>query len=498
MSVFQLLSQTARARTTEVAVVQGDLEHSFGDLLSAIHAIASLGRETGVGEGDLLGLLLPRDLRLPAAMFASLGLGATFVPLSEKYPRERLDWLLERHRIRHVVTSPELAPRLPDAAVPIVLPSTTFDMEADPPGQPSGQAPPYIIFTSGSTGDPKGVIIRESSLLNLITWAAERYSPEERRAVLASTPTTFDLSIFELIATLCNGGRIVLVDSILDLLSGPTNVDVSLINTVPSAARELVRFRRFPEATRVVNLAGEALHQDLVDDIYDVASGVEKVFNLYGPSEDTTYSTEYLAPRGASENAVPIGKALPGKHAHLLDEQLFPVADDEAGEVCLSGAGLAAGYLNDPELTAKKFVQPTRGPLQGKRIYRTGDLASRGPAGQLTYLGRIDRQIKVRGVRIEPGEIESELRRIPGVHESAVTKITDETGNDHLLTFVARTDEAPGAGLTADGVLETLRTKLPAFMIPSRVEFLQTIPLTSNGKVDYRRLEALGKKLLAP
>jgi non-ribosomal peptide synthetase component F len=284
----------------------------------------------------------------------------------------------------------------------------------------------------------------------------------------------------------------VLVESILDLLAGPLP-DVSLINTVPSAAKELVRFARFPASARVVNLAGEALYQDLVDAIYAVAPHVAKVFNLYGPSEDTTYSTWYLAPRGAGGAAVPIGRALPGKHAHLLDEQFSPSPADTPGEVCMAGDGLSAGYLDDAELTARKFVVIADGPLAGTRVYRTGDIGARNANGELTYLGRVDRQVKVRGVRIEPGEIESALRAITGVRDAAVHKAVDAHKNDHLLAFVTVGD----ATVVPGEIGRALRGKLPEVMLPARIEVLPTIPLTANGKVDHLELAAIARALLA-
>jgi amino acid adenylation domain-containing protein len=492
VSAFDLFAAATRSGPDEIAVEHQGREYTFAELRRAADAIAGLVHRAGAREADLVALLLPRDVRLPAAMLASLRLGTTFIPLIDKYPRQRLEWLIERYRIRTVVTSPELATLLPEQIARVVLP-TNMQLADGAPSEPArGAAPPYVIFTSGSTGDPKGVVIRHSSLMNLIEWTQDHYSTAERRAVLAATPITFDLSIFEIIATLSTGGRIVLVDSILDLLSGP-ELDVSLINTVPSAAKELVRFRRFPRATRVVNLAGEALHQDLVDAIYEAAPTVEKVFNLYGPSEDTTYSTCHLARKGASSVAVPIGKPLPGKHGHLLDEQLMPVADGATGELCMSGAGLSAGYLDDSVLTAQKFVTPAAGPLRGQLIYRTGDLVSRDEQGLLTYLGRIDRQIKVRGVRVEPGEIESALRSIAGVHDAAVNKFTDVHGNDQLIAFVTRSAVEAAAGT----IMDALRERLPEFMLPSRIEFIPSIPLTSNGKTDYRRLETVGRELLS-
>jgi amino acid adenylation domain-containing protein len=490
-TVIELFQKVCREHAADTAVEVGGQRYTYEQFHRFVQSIAQEAARRGVKAGDLVGILLPRDVRLPAAKFASLGLGTIFVPLIDKYPRERIEALTKMHGIRYVFTSEELLPLLGADCQPIVVPPTGFTAAGDwTPAKPQGDRSLYVIFTSGSTGLPKGVLIQESSLLNLIEWTKGCYTPEELRSVLAATLTTFDLSIFELICTLCLGGKIVLVNSVLDLLSHEGELDVTLINTVPSAAKELVRFNKFPKATRVVNLAGEALFQDLVSAIYAVGT-VDKVFNLYGPSEDTTYSTGYLAQRSSPDKAVKIGVSLPGKVSYILDEQLQPLPDGEAGEICLGGEGLSAGYLNDAELTAKKFVTVPSGPLKGVRLYKTGDLGKRDEQGELRYLGRVDRQIKVRGVRIEPGEVESALRSIDGVLDAAVMKIRDGNSNDHLVAFVAtqRTD------LRSEAILDAMASKVPEFMVPSRVEQLRTIPLNTNGKVNYLELEVIGRKL---
>ncbi|MET0403136.1 MAG: amino acid adenylation domain-containing protein, partial [Cystobacter sp.] len=490
-TVIELFQKICRAHPTETAVEVKGERYTYERFHRIVQSIALEATRRGVRPGDLVGLLLPRDVRLPAAMFASLGLGTTFVPLIDKYPKERIEALIKMHGIKHVFTARELLPLLPASGHDAILLPVSEEVSGEwTPARAEGDRPLYVIFTSGSTGLPKGVLIQESNLLNLIAWAGSCYTPEERRSVLAATPITFDLSIYELICTLCQGGKMVLVDSVLDLLSQEGTLDVTLINTVPSAAKELVRFNKFPRATRVVNLAGEALFQDLVSAIYAVGT-VDKVFNLYGPSEDTTYSTGYLAQRVSAEKAVKIGQSLPGKVSYVLDDSLRPVADGESGEVCLGGEGLAAGYLNDPEMTAKKFVTVAEGPLAGQRLYRTGDLGKRDPQGELLYLGRLDRQIKVRGVRIEPGEVEVALRSLDGILDAAVLKVRDGNGNDHVMAFVATLR----ADLSSETILEQVRGKVPEFMIPSRVEKLETLPLNTNGKVNHLELEAIGRKL---
>ncbi|UVS95975.1 amino acid adenylation domain-containing protein [Burkholderia glumae] len=489
-SVYAQFEQACAAQPDALALEGPSGQLSYAGLLASVAAIGTRLAEAGVTPGTLVGVLLPRDFRLPAAILAAFGSQAVYVPLTEKYPPERIREIVLSHRITHVVTSEALTALLPPECRAIVLPSEPGAAQGAGwrPAAPRGDdAPAYVVFTSGSTGTPKGVLIGEASLRNLIDWYRAAYRPDERRAVLASTQITFDLSLFELVCTLCSGSKVVLVDSILQLLEADAQFDVSLINTVPSAARELVRRRRFPAATRVVNLAGEALYQDLVDAIHDAAPQVRQVYNLYGPSEDTTYSTGHAVPRHGSSRTVSIGRSLPGKTAHLLDDALMPVEPGAVGEICLSGEGVALGYLNDPRLTEQKFPTVAQGPLKGLRLYRTGDLGQFDDDGLLRYLGRADRQVKVRGVRIEPGEVEVALRGIAGVADAAVVKVVDPSGNDQLVALVVpQPGQVPG-----HEILDQLQSRLPAFMVPSRVEPIAAIPLNGNGKTDRTALERI-------
>ncbi|WGS47557.1 amino acid adenylation domain-containing protein (plasmid) [Burkholderia sp. JSH-S8] len=491
-SAFARFQQVCRNQPDAIALECGQDRLSYAALHDMTTSIGARIAAAGVTPGALLGIFLPRDVRLPATILASLGAGTIYVPLTEKYPPERLREIIAAHGIRQVVTTAELAAQLPPACGKIVLPAGGMaPADWQPAGERPADAPVYVVFTSGSTGTPKGVLIGEHNLANLIDWYQSSFTDTQRRSVLASTQITFDLSVFELICTLCTGSKVVLVDTILQLLDEGASVDVSLINTVPSAARELVRHRRFPPGTEVVNLAGEALYQDLVDDIYAVAPQVAQVFNLYGPSEDTTYSTGYAVPRHGASRTVSIGRSLPGKHAYILSADLTPVEPGEVGEIVLGGAGVALGYLNDAGLTAEKFPTIDHGPLKGQRVYRTGDLGSYDGDGLLRYLGRADRQVKVRGVRIEPGEVEVALRSIDGVADAAVVKVLDQARNDQLVALIVAQPHCP----PLDAILEQVQTRIPAFMVPSRIEPIDAIPLNANGKTDRTRLEQVAGAL---
>src|SRR5688572_29604227 len=260
------------------------------------------------------------------------------------------------------------------------------------------------MYTSGSTGRPKGVAITHRSATTLLHWARGHYGPEDLAGVLASTSICFDLSVFELFLPLAWGGTVHLAQNALELPQLLTASEVTLVNTVPSAIAELVRTGSVPTSVRTVCLAGEPLRGALVRRIYGLGT-VEGVWNLYGPSEDTTYST-FTRVDGFTEPT--IGRPIADTRAYLLDADLEPVAIGAPGELYLGGDGLARGYFDRPDLTADRFVpDPFAGP--GFRLYRTGDLARYRDDGEIEFLGRIDHQVKVRGFRIELGEIEAQL-----------------------------------------------------------------------------------------
>jgi amino acid adenylation domain-containing protein len=284
----------------------------------------------------------------------------------------------------------------------------------------------YVLYTSGSTGQPKGVALENRSAVAFVSWAREAFTQEELAGVLASTSICFDLSVFELFVPLSCGGKIVLADNALALPGLPAAHEVTLVNTVPSAIRELLRVNGVSSSVRVVNLAGEPLATSLVEQIYSDTS-VQKVHDLYGPTETTTYSTYTLRQPGATPT---IGRPLPNEKVYLFDKEMQPVPIGIPGDLYIAGAGLARGYLNRPDLTAERFLPH---PFAvGARVYKTGDLARWREDGSLVYLGRSDHQVKIRGFRIELGEIESALRSHPDVAEATVVAREDRPDEKRL------------------------------------------------------------------
>ena len=313
-------------------------------------------------------------------------------------------------------------------------------------------------------------------------WARENYSDAELAGVLAGTSICFDLSIFELFVPLSWGGRVILVDNALALPELGSVGGVTLANTVPSAMAELVRLGGLPDSVRTVNLAGEPLSAKLVDAIY-ARGTVQRVMDLYGPSEDTTYSTAALRKAG---QAATIGQPISNTRVYILDEGLQPVPVGAVGELYIAGAGLARGYLRRPDLTGERFLPDPFSSVPGARMYRTGDLGRFRLDGNIEFLGRSDHQVKIRGFRIELGEIESAIGRFPGVRD-AVVAVAEQAGDKRLVAYYV-----PHVGMSVSEVdlRAALARQLPAYMLPAGFMALAAIPLTPNGKVDRLALPA--------
>jgi len=460
-------------RTPEaVALIDGEREISYRDLDLESNRIAHHLQGLGVGPEVPVGLCLERGAGMVAAILGVLKAGGAYVPLDSAYPAERRRLTLEDSGARLLVDAASLAEAQSQPASPPNSPASLDNIA-------------YVIYTSGSTGRPKGVAISHRTAAALLDWSHEVYRPEQIAYVLAATSICFDLSIFELFVPLTRGGTVVLAANALALPTLPAAARVTLVNTVPSALAELVGSGGLPASVATVNLAGEALPPALVEQIYAVKT-VDAVYNLYGPSEDTTYSTWALMPRDLGTTCA-IGRPLTGSRAYVLDAGLSPLPAGAAGELLLAGAGLARGYLGRPELTAERFVPDPFGGEPGGRLYRTGDLARWRTNGALDFLGRIDQQVKIRGFRVEPGEIETALLAHPGVERAVVLAREDRPGDRNLVAYVVQPETA---GVSESDLKAHLRGTLPEHMIPSRIVALAALPLTPNGKVDRRALPA--------
>ncbi len=485
--LHHLIEDRAGVHGEREALVWQERRLTYAELLRLARGVeARLGR-LGIGPEQNVAVCMPRCPELVAALLGILMRGAAYVPMDPAYPRARLRYMLEDAAAVLVVGKAGAASDLADLAPVLDLDQfqTCPAAESSPSyvGEDSHAA--YIQYTSGSTGRPKGVVVPHRGPVAFSAWAGTVYDEADLAGVLAGTSICFDLSVFELFTTLALGGRIVLNDSLLDLARLPAFNEVTLINSVPSAVQSLFVEGSIPRGLRVVNLAGEAFPRPLVDLIYRHPS-VQRVFNLYGPTEDTTYSTGALLARTSAIHP-PIGRALRHKRMYLLDPFLKPVPLGVPGEVYLAGAGLARGYLNRPALTALRFLPDPFDRQGGGRLYRTGDLARWLPSsshGTAVYLGRIDHQIKIRGFRIELGEVESVVETHALVARCAVL-LLQATRRPVLAAFVQLAADAEVPDLST-----FLAAQLPTYMVPSHFKFME-LPLTQNGKIDRKALAAL-------
>ena len=471
-----------------VAVVFEDQHLTYRELNWRANQLAHCLRMLGVGPETLVGVCLERSLEMVVGLLGILKAGGAYVPLDPKYPQERVAFMLADTQAPVLLTQQRLMQDLPEHSATTVCLDTHWDRIAQSsPDNPVNRATPqnlaYVIYTSGSTGTPKGVAIEHRSTVALIQWAVDLFGAEPFTGTLASTSICFDLSIFELFVPLSCAGKVILVKDALHLPHVPTDQEVTLVNTVPSAITELLRLGNLPSSVHTVNLAGEPLKKQLVQQIYSQET-VQYVFDLYGPSEDTTYST---FARRSPAGPYTIGRPIANTHVYLLDPHLKPVPIGVPGELCLGGAGLARGYLNRPKPTADSFIPNPFNEEPGARLYKTGDLARYLPDGNIEFLGRMDHQVKIRGFRIELGEIETVLAQHSVVRETAVLAREDTPGDKRLVAYVVPHEDQK---LSVTELRRFLKEKLPEHMVPSVFVTLEALPLTPNGKVNRRALPA--------
>ncbi|MFJ2545441.1 non-ribosomal peptide synthase/polyketide synthase [Pseudomonas sp. NPDC087612] len=495
--IHQHIEAQAARRADATALIDGQAHISYAQLNQRANLLACALIELGVGPEVRVGVAMPRSSEMLVALLAVLKAGGAYVPLDPDYPAERVAYMLEDSRARVLLSQQQVLEHLSvPASVQVVPVERGYgEQAATTPGNPqtavSAQNLAYVIYTSGSTGKPKGVAITHRNVGALIQWSQQVYSQEDIQGVLASTSICFDLSVWELFVTLANGGQVIMARNALELPTLAARERVRLLNSVPSAVAALQRAGQIPPGVRIVNLAGEPLRQALVEQLY--ASGtIEHVYDLYGPSEDTTYSTWTRRHPGGTPS---IGRPLANTRAYVVDGRLQPTALGVAGELLLAGDGVTRGYLLRPGLTAEKFVPDPFG-VPGARLYRSGDLVRYRDDGELEYIGRLDHQVKIRGFRIELGEVEARLQALAQVREAAVLALQGARGAHLVAYLVVDGDLAPSAYAQAgEAIRHALRADLPDYMIPAHVLFLEQLPLTPNGKLDRKALPAVDSQV---
>ncbi|MEM7465356.1 MAG: amino acid adenylation domain-containing protein [Pseudomonadota bacterium] len=481
------ITRQAALTPDAIAIVDSDESLDYATLLRRSRNLAAELRKLNLAHEQRVGIGMRRGANMIVAMLAVLESGGVYVPLDSDYPAARLAFIIDDAEISIIVGDGSLA-SIGSRAAMINLAELNLDEPRDEAPEFKDINPEqlaYIIYTSGSTGQPKGVAIEHRNAAAMVGWASNTFTSDELNQVLAATSISFDLSIYEIFVPLSVGASVVVADNALSLRDQPNLNQITLINTVPSAISELLKQNAIPKSVSTINLAGEALHPSLVKDLRALPH-VKQVNNLYGPSEDTTYSTHArLIDLTISKSTarVPIGLPIEGTRAYVLDEQMVPVPTGIAGELYLSGAGVARGYLGRPALTAEKFV-PNPFADGTSVLYRTGDRVIRLADGQLEFLGRQDQQLKIRGFRIEAGEVEATLTHYRGIEEVAVVAHTPVDKPPELVAYIGSHDDS----LTASTLRSWLAERVPSAFIPTRWQFLRTLPKLPNGKLDRAAL----------
>lgn len=494
--VYRMVEEQAHRTPDATAVVFGQHAVTYAELNARANQWARRLRSNGVRSESVVGVFAERSVELVVGLLAIAKAGAAFLMLDPENPAARISLMTTDSAPAAVLTPRRLRPRLPQLDT-LVLDldedvsdedGTDLDVEVLP-----GQAA-YVIFTSGSTGRPKGAVNTHIGLANRLEWMREAFALGAPDAVLQRTPISFDVSVSEFFEPLIAGGRLILPEPggerdpgyLADLIMAQQVTVLHIVPALLSAFLDLPDIARRCQALRLVFCGGEALSGELRLRFLRCLGA--ELHNVYGPAEAAIDVTDWACERDGSPGTAPIGHAIPNAQAYVLDHQLQPAGFGVPGELFLGGICVGRGYLNRPALTAGRFIPDPFTQRPGARLYRTGDLARVQPDGRIEFLGRLDRQVKLRGMRLEPGEIESLLAGHPGVSAAAVTLHEERQGDQRLVAYVVAEEVTMSDSALGTELREFLKERLPEYAVPAFFVRLTQLPLTPNGKLDRAKL----------
>ncbi len=500
---YQIFEEQAARTPDNIALTFEDKCMTYRELNERVNQLAHYLRKNGVAPDAKVGLLVERSFEMLVGILGIQKAGGAYIPMDPEYPKARLEYMLKDSRSPVLVTQSALLgglSQLPENVV--VLDKDEREISLESKDNPMPCAMPanlsHLIYTSGSTGLPKGVMIEHRNVTAFLFWALDEFAYDEYEKMIASTSMCFDLSVFEFFLPLITGAQVIILRSSLDLDEFLQENSGTMINTVRSALKHLLASMRSRHSIKAINLAGEPLKLGLVQEAYERID-VDIIRNLYGPTEDTTYSTNFRIPKDIVRQPL-IGEPIANTRVYILNKFLNPVPVGIKGEIYLSGADLARGYWEAPEKTEERFIQNLFCPDEYPFLYKTGDIGSWLPDGNIAFHGRVDYQVKIRGNRIEMGEIEARLSRHELISDVAVVDNEDEEGNKYLLAYYVSKEE-----ISTTDLREHIKDELPDYMVPSRFILLDQLPLTPNGKVDRNALPKpdtlrpkVGTEYLAP
>ncbi len=487
-SIQQLIEAQVDRTPQAEALVFGDTHLSYAQLDARANQLARHLMAQGVGPDVLVGIAAERSVEMVVGLLAILKAGGAYVPLDPEYPAERLSYMFEDSGIQLLLTQSHLQLPLPEGLTVLHLDTLALDDHDDsrPDVAVSPENLAYVIYTSGSTGKPKGAGNRHSALVNRLCWMQQAYGLDGSDTVLQKTPFSFDVSVWEFFWPLMTGARLAVAgpgdhrdpSRLVELIN---QHQVSTLHFVPSMLQVFLQDEQVASCTSLKRIvcSGEALQVDAQQGVFAKLPNAG-LYNLYGPTEAAIDVTHWTC-REEGRDTVPIGQPIANLATYVLDGNLEPVPVGVVGELYLGGEGLARGYHRRPSLTAERFVTSPFG--DGARLYRTGDLASQRADGVIEYRGRIDHQVKIRGLRIELGEIEARLLEQAIVREAAVLAVP-VNGSLQLVAYLVAGDEDSAA------LREVLKAQLPDYMVPTHFIYLPALPVSPNGKLERKALPA--------
>ncbi|WP_437505503.1 amino acid adenylation domain-containing protein [Sorangium sp. So ce1099] len=496
--VHELFEAQAERTPDAAAVLFDERRLSYRELNARANQLAHALRRRGVGPDVLVAIAAERSVEMVVALLGVLKAGGAYVPIDPDYPAERIAYMLDDAGASVLLSQWPVASRLPaHRAEVLCLDVDRAQIDREPTGNLAVPVSPdnlaYTIYTSGSTGRPKGAGNSHRGLLNRLQWMQQRFGLTAADRVLQKTPFSFDVSVWEFFWPLITGAGLVVArpgdhrdgERLVELI---TRHDVTTLHFVPPMLQAFLETQGAAScrSLRRVICSGEALPAALARRFFDRMDQAE-LHNLYGPTEAAIDVTAWACRREDTSASVPIGRPIANTRIYLLDPHGHPVPVGVAGELHIGGVGLARGYHRRPALTAERFVPDPFGAAPGGRLYRTGDLARYRPDGAIEFLGRLDHQVKIRGLRVELGEIEARLLQHPAVAEVVVVARDEAHGGKRLVAYVAGRD---GAAPEPQALRAWLADALPAYMVPAPILVLERLPLSPNGKVDRRALPA--------
>lgn len=489
--IHTLIEAQAKRAPDAVAVQFEDQNLTYKELNKRADAIAHVLMAQGVRPGRLVGLYVNRSMDMLVGLLGVLKAGGAYLPLDPSFPAERLEFMLADSNASVILTLSTLLPNLPKNNAQVIC---LDELAKGKRGRkPKATVTPddlaYVIYTSGSTGKPKGVQIHHRAVVNFLSSMRENLGINSDDTLLAVTTLSFDIAVLELMLPLIVGARVAIASSEITadgalLSQALINSNATFMQATPASWRLLIESGWQGKQDMKILCGGEALTNDLAEKILQRG---EQVWNLYGPTETTIWSTIYRVTstdRASISNTIHIGRPIANTQMYILDSNLQPVPIGVIGDLYIGGDGVSRGYLNRPELTAERFID---NPFdRSSTIYKTGDLARYLPDGNIEFFGRSDQQVKVRGFRIETGEVEVALAGHPSVKQAVVTAWKEKSSDASLVAYVVSTSSENEADVSQ--LRDFLRRKLPDYMVPSIFVNLDSLPLTPNGKVDRKAL----------